>query len=246
MDANEKKLAAVAKSLAKNKTFLAKTYKGLLGDSDFSALKGAAAVFMAGSPGAGKTEIAKLILEDFSPAPIRIDADDFRQHFEGYSGTNSHIFQQAATDMVQKMLDRVLHSAKSGVPVPFILDGTFTYARVRDNLKRAIDRGYAVEVYYVYQKPLLAWQFTQAREKKDGRIVPEDVFIRTFIQARANVIEMKRLFGDAINVTVIIKDNDAAGESQVHAYLLLEELEERLPLEYNEDNLRKELQGHHE
>jgi hypothetical protein len=72
------------------------------------------------------------------------------------------------------------------------------------------------------------------------------VFIRTFIQARANVIEMKRLFVDAINVTVIMKDNDAAGESQVHAYLSLEELEEKLPLEYNEDNLRKELQGHHE
>ena len=246
MDVNEKKPLAAARSLAKNKSFLAKTYKDLVGNTDFSGLRRAAAVFMAGSPGAGKTEIAKLLLADFSPAPVRIDADDFRQHFDGYNGTNSHIFQQAATDMVQKMLDRVLHGAKSGTPIPFILDGTFTYARVRDNLKRAIDRGYAVEIYYVYQRPSLAWEFTKAREIKDGRIVPEDVFIRTFVAARANVLEMKRLFGDSINVTVIMKDNDAAGESQVHAYLSLDELEEKLPPEYNEDNLRKELQGHHE
>lgn len=246
MDINDKKLAFAAKLKSKNKRFLASAYKDLLGKHDYSGLKGAAAVFMAGSPGAGKTEIAKLIMENFSPPPVRIDADDFRNSFEGYNGTNSHIFQQAATDMVQKMLDRVLHSAKSGTPVPFILDGTFTYARVRDNLKRAIDRGYAVEVYYVYQKPALAWEFTKAREKKDGRIVPLDVFIKTFIQARVNVLEMKRLFGDSINVTVIFKDNDAAGASKVHAYLSIDELEKVLPPEYNEDNLRKELQGNHE
>jgi signal recognition particle GTPase len=40
-----------------------------------------AASFMAGTPGAGKTEVSKRFLDKFTATPIRIDADDFRQRY---------------------------------------------------------------------------------------------------------------------------------------------------------------------
>ena len=41
------------------------------------------AVFMAGTPGAGKTEIAKSLMSLFDYEPVRIDADDYRSLFQG-------------------------------------------------------------------------------------------------------------------------------------------------------------------
>jgi len=241
MNPLEKQLQREAKSLAKKTPFLKEIYKELIGGRDFSSLTQAAAVFMAGSPGAGKTEVAKNLSASFSPEPVRIDADDFRARFYGYDGTNSHIFQEAATMVVQKMLDRVLRAAKDGPAIPFILDGTLAYARVESNLKRAIDRGYAVEIYYVYQKPSLAWRFTQARAAEDGRIVPLDAFIKTFRLARENVIRMKKQFGNDVKITVIIKNTDAT-DSKVYAYVELEHLEKLLGTVYTDSDLRKELE----
>ena len=39
-------------------------------------------VFVAGSPGAGKTEASKALLEQFDGEVIRIDADDYRDEFK--------------------------------------------------------------------------------------------------------------------------------------------------------------------
>src|SRR3989338_11423364 len=54
-------------------------------------------LFMAGSPGAGKTEFSKRLIEKFSTKPVRIDADDIRDMFDGYTGDNAHLFQSACT-----------------------------------------------------------------------------------------------------------------------------------------------------
>lgn len=49
-------------------------------------------LFMAGSPGAGKTEISKRLIEKFSNKPVRIDADEIRELIPGYTGANSYLF----------------------------------------------------------------------------------------------------------------------------------------------------------
>src|SRR3989344_6924175 len=53
-------------------------------------------LFMAGSPGAGKTEISKSFVKKFKDLPVRIDADDIRPLCPGYIGSNAHLFQKAA------------------------------------------------------------------------------------------------------------------------------------------------------
>jgi adenylylsulfate kinase-like enzyme len=56
-------------------------------------------VFMAGSPGAGKTESAKALIQSLTggDSVLRIDADDMRSQFKSYNGINSSLFQGATS-----------------------------------------------------------------------------------------------------------------------------------------------------
>ena len=55
-------------------------------------------IFMAGSPGAGKTEASKALIEEIGGEPIiRIDPDELREYFPGYTGQNSSLFQAGAS-----------------------------------------------------------------------------------------------------------------------------------------------------
>ena len=67
-------------------------------------------IFVAGSPGAGKTEFSKgLISKEDKRRVVRIDADDIRSQFPGYTGTNSYLFQSAVSLVVEKIHDYALH-----------------------------------------------------------------------------------------------------------------------------------------
>ena len=54
------------------------------------------AIFMAGSPGAGKSEVAQALGEIYDNLVI-IDADEFRKQFPDYNGKNSSKFQKASS-----------------------------------------------------------------------------------------------------------------------------------------------------
>ncbi len=89
----------------------------------------------------------------------------------------------------------------------YLLDGTFAHYEISArNIERAVKRGRDVIVCYVYQDPLKAWEFTQKREKVEGRMVPKDAFINAFLNARKNVVKMKETYKDKIKVFLIIKD----------------------------------------
>lgn len=122
-------------------------------------------VFMAGSPGAGKTEVAKSLLESFERSALRIDNDDLRFEFKGYNGSNSHLFQSAATRLVEAVHDRALARK-----VSFIFDTTLSsYEVARKNIERSLSKDRKVMIIFVYQSPKVAWDFVLARERwKDG------------------------------------------------------------------------------
>ena len=48
-------------------------------------------VFMSGSPGAGKTEVSKLFVDELGENTIRLDPDELRDEFEDYHGANSYL-----------------------------------------------------------------------------------------------------------------------------------------------------------
>lgn len=165
-------------------------------------------VFMAGSPGAGKTEVSRAFIERMQAGgstALRIDPDDFRDYFPEYTGRNSSLFQRGVTTFVERTLDLVYQQRQS-----FLLDGTLANPDVaRRNISRALDKeNRSVQIIYVYQRPELAWEFVLAREKKDGRSIPCPEFVRQLYAAKASVCALKRQFERALQVDVIIKDND--------------------------------------
>lgn len=190
-----------------------------------------AASFMAGTPGAGKTEVSKRFLEKFTATPIQIDADDFRRKIPGYNGSNSHIIQPAAALAVDKVLEKVFEKKYS-----FMLDGTFAIRKAIENLKRASRRNYTLQIFFVYQDPLQAWGFTKIREKTEGRYVPKEAFINSYFAARENVLKAKQLFGDKLTLFMIVKDYMSGTET---IYDDVSDIDQYLPKIYNKDQLEE-------
>lgn len=164
-------------------------------------------VFMAGSPGAGKTESSIEIInsELFKNSNVlRIDSDEFRQEFENYDGRNSHLFQGATSILVEKILDMAFDNQQS-----FLLDGTLTnYEKAKDNIKRSLKKERYVLILYVYQEPHLAWNFVQKREELEGRRIAPEVFISQYFTARDVVNRLKAEFGADVHVDLLLKNND--------------------------------------
>lgn len=170
-------------------------------------------VFMAGSPGAGKTEVSKAFVKMMQAGgsnALRIDPDDFREYFPEYTGRNSSLFQRGVTSIVERTLDLVYQQRQS-----FLLDGTLANIEVaRRNISRALDKeNRSAQIIYVYQRPELAWEFVLAREKEDGRSIPCREFVRQFYAAKASVCALKREFSADVQVDVIIKDIDGGNEN---------------------------------
>ncbi len=161
-------------------------------------------VFMAGSPGAGKTEASKALLDEFNGNVIRIDADEFRGQFDDYTGNNSWLFQPAVSILVEKIHDLVIKNSQS-----FLLDGTLTnFDKAVKNIERSIKRNRMVQILYVYQEPFRAWEFVQAREKVEGRNIPLDRFIEQYFAARDTVNNLKKKFDGDIKVDLLLQDRN--------------------------------------
>jgi len=160
-------------------------------------------ILMAGSPGAGKTEFSKGLLNQLdSRHVLRIDADDLRRYFPDYNGSNSHLFQAAVVGILERVIDEALHNSQT-----FILDGTMTnYEKAVRNIERSLKRNRKVEIYYVYQEPKIAWNFTQKREQIEGRRILKDNFIQQFINSRRNVTQIRSEYGSEVEIHLVKKD----------------------------------------
>ena len=66
-------------------------------------------IFLAGSPGAGKTEVSRKLIETLEQPIIHIYADAIRSSLEQYKGSNADTVQGACALGVEKLLDHVLH-----------------------------------------------------------------------------------------------------------------------------------------
>lgn len=194
-------------------------------------------VFMAGSPGAGKTESAKNLINFLSNnghLVIRIDPDDIRELLPGYDGTNSSYFQSSTSIVVDAMQDRALAQKQS-----YVFDGTLSnYERARQNISRNINKGREIFIMYVYQDPFQAWEFVKARAKRDGRIVPRDSFIHQYFRARLNVNKLKNEFGDRMKVYLVVKSIDG---SDLRYYENIARIDDYVPDAYSEETLRQDL-----
>lgn len=190
-----------------------------------------ATVFMAGSPGAGKTEVSKQFIKRFGQKPIRIDADEIRSVCPGYLGQNSHIFQNVATKGVHFLYDYAISKKFNA-----ILDGTFAYNGALNNIQRSIDHNRKTEIFFVYQDPVKAWDFTKKREEIECRKVSKGVFIDAFFKSRENVNNAKEKFGGNIELNLLIKDFEKNLE---RLELNVSNVDHFIEKDYTEDELIK-------
>jgi len=195
-------------------------------------------VFMAGSPGAGKTEFSKNLIRKFEQRDgkkvIRIDPDEIRKTLPGYNGKNSHIFQAACSIGVDKLHDIALKNKQN-----FVLDGTFSnYDRSHSNIERSLNKGRKVSIIYLYQDPLIAWEFTKKRERLEGRHIPQKAFVEELFAAKENVNKVKKIFGQKIYVE-LHEHNFETGMKKMR--LNIESIDSYLSIKYTKNELEKEL-----
>jgi len=189
-------------------------------------------IFMAGSPGAGKTEASKILLRNAGNV-VRIDTDELRDHFAecGYDGANSHLFQKGATRLVHAVHDLALKRK-----ISFLLDGTFANESVaRQNIERSLKRDREVFIMFIYQSPQIAWDFVQRREEVEGRRIFADNFAQKFCASYAVVNKMKAEFGDKITLSLVIKNIDNTGNRFYHKNI--QRIDDHIPERYSAEEI---------
>lgn len=199
-------------------------------------------IFMAGSPGAGKTELSRSMIEilrrnaTIKHEVIRIDGDEIRRFFSDYTGANSYLFQGAISIIVDKIHDLVLEQKQT-----FVLDGTFfDYERAAKNIQRSLGRGRKVLVFYIYQEPEVAWKFTQARERTEGRNIPKSAFINGFLGARETVSRIRKDFGEEVGITLIRRNFEKDTVETVVPVTIAQtgkQIDDYIPKRYTKDEL---------
>jgi predicted ABC-type ATPase len=192
-------------------------------------------IFMAGSPGAGKTEFSMSLLElDMfeKDVAVRIDADEIKKFIPHYDKTNSDEIQGASVLGLIRLHDYCLKKKKN-----FILDGTFSdYESSEENIKRSIKYGRDVDIFYVYQDPLIAWEFTKKRGELEGRFIPKDMFIDSFFSAKDNVNRIKENFGKSVTLHLIIKNiTNGLAKFEIN----IDKVDHYLKVTYTRDDLVK-------
>lgn len=65
-----------------------------------------------------------------------------------------------------------------------------------------------MQILYVYQDPMLAWGFVQAREAAEGRRILPQHFVEQYFAARDVVNRIKAEYGSAVRVDLLMKNND--------------------------------------
>lgn len=214
------------KFIKKNKSLL---FEKFASDKIYKPNNKPISLFMAGSPGAGKTEYSKRFIEKFDSDMVRIDADDIREIIPQYNGANSDVVQGAASIAVDILYSYTLKSKYN-----LLLDGTFAKFNIAyRNIERSVNKNRKVAIHYIYQDPIVAWEFTKKREKLEGRKVPKEVFIESFLNAKNNVVKIKSIFKDKIKVYLVIKDysnniKESYLDVHIDSYLKIKYSERRL------------------
>lgn len=193
-------------------------------------------IFMAGSPGAGKTEFSKNLTKILKKEIVRIDADEIREIIPQYAGSNSIDVQAAASIGVEKLYDYVLRKK-----IDAIIDGTFaSYNVAYKNVRRSINKDRNVIIFYIYQKPEIAWDFTVKREKLEGRYIPKEIFIKAFFDAKGNVNKIKEIFQDRVKIFLVVKNYDNTNDVEKSRFNI-DNVDNYLKIEYTSQTLEKML-----
>ncbi len=135
---------------------------------------------------------------------VRIDADEIRKIFKplGYNGKNSDKYKRGCVKGIEVLFDNCIKNKYHT-----IVDGTFSSVKVaQKNIQSALKVNASIFIVYVYQDPLIAWDFTKIREKEEGRRIEKNMFIDSLFKSISNVNMIKNNNKEKIEVWLVEKD----------------------------------------
>ena len=164
-------------------------------------------IFMAGAPGAGKTETVREA--EFQKNFIILEADAIREmnpyykRTEGNQKGNAHLLQKAASIGLNYCRKICIENNMA-----FLQDTTFQNSGSRDLVKKLLKSEWEVNIFFVFQSPKDSWQFTQAREKREGRNIPKESFAESFTNIYKNLEYIQNKHPE-IAISLVIKEGRA-------------------------------------
>ncbi|MBQ6127600.1 zeta toxin family protein [Candidatus Saccharibacteria bacterium] len=209
----------------------------IISDADLTPSKKPIAIFMAGLPGAGKTELSQGLIRQAASGLIRIDMDELATMIEGYTPERADEFREAATRLLNELYDKVIHKK-----LDFILDGTFGSPKALQNIERVLKRGYAVRIAFACQDPKLAWAFTKAREKVERRSISEEGFLDSYYKTIRNLHDLAQRGYDGVGIDIFMKNNDNSVGEQ-YKDIDDSQIDEIVKIIYNRDRLKQYIES---
>lgn len=149
------------------------------------------AVFMAGIPGAGKTEFAENTIKLAMPSLVPVEHDKLVEYIKGYLPENYYNFRSAGNVLVTRIFRDCL---KNNYPILF--DGTLSQDKGYKNIELCLKKGYRVTVIYIVQDAQKAWELTQARELVKKRAIERSGFMQTCSKINGNLLLLFKRFKD--------------------------------------------------
>ncbi len=193
-----------AKAWVKNKANQQKVINSCVGRDPRAAKL---AFFMAGIPGAGKTEFVEGLQGSLQRKHIVIEHDKLVEYIDGYKPEDYYNFRKAGSVLVTKLFKYCLEKGYS-----FIFDGTLSHDNGYKNIKKALDHGYSVVVIYIHQDIVSAWKLTQDRELVKKRSIERNGFIETCRKITISLQKIFTAFADNENFAFwVVKKNGAPG-----------------------------------
>lgn len=149
-------------------------------------------IFLAGAPGAGKTEW----IESFPDIEhyVILDTDLYRSLFEGYMGSNASKFHQLASHVMDRMYSFCIKQRYN-----MIVDGTFSnQQKAQENIAQCEKKNIPFSIVLVIQDPVISYLYTKKREQEKLRNVPREAFIEKFYRSIEVIREMYSLYPKAL------------------------------------------------
>lgn len=118
-----------------------------------------------------------------------------------------------------------------------MLDGTLSnYDKAADNIFRSLKKERAVQILYVYQEPMLAWEFVRSREALEGRRILPEHFIEQYFASRNAVNLLKKTFGSKLKVDLLLKNTDNSNRLYKAG---IDQIDNHVPEKYTSTSLAK-------
>lgn len=205
---NKINVNSAAVQWVKNKTNQREVVNKFANLDIFKSVKNPNTILMAGCTGSGKTEFSKRLLtltEKLKNVEryVRTYADEFYVYLKkifNLKGDFRSELNFPCIKLVEILADHAIHKDQN-----LLIDSTFSHEKSLDNIRRSLKHGRGVHVYFIYEKPKVAWNYVVKREKIEGRIVPKEFFISSYLGSINIVREAIREFGNKIIIDVFQK-----------------------------------------